>query len=670
MARLRYLLLALVPMSIGPIWAADPPPVVESDPRLHADGKGWRLDRARIVDASRPRVLLMGDSILSGYHKEVLRALDGKAYVDVWIHPYCQSEHFNRVAAEVLANGPYDVIHFNMGLHGWPEGRIKPGTFEPLTRSFVEVLRAKSPRARLIWANTTPVLLAGKPGREGKPGQEGMPGQLDPEINGTILEHNRMASNVMREMQVPESDFYGLLVDRLELARGDRFHWTPPAYTLLAEKVVEAVLAALAAESGAARRPLASHLASHLATTSDLGDRRDVTAEWTAADGGRLRLAATRRTGHAWVDLPAPAAGWDLATKATVEARITNVGSRPVTVQWWLVATHGWESVGDAATLPAAASRTFSGRLRETFPDGTPKLDPRRVGGLRVMLRDCDVGSAVEVSGIAATGTAAAYAPPAGRIDVPPVTDGPPAAGRRVRQRLGEDDAAEPSFLLSLPDDWRPQQNQKYPVIVEYPGNVFYAPGICYSTGQPEQCVIGYGMSQGRGAIWASLPFVARGQAEAVENGWGDPDATADFCVRAVERICDSFGGDRDRVVLTGFSRGAIACGYIGLRNDRIAGLWRAFHLCQHYDGDGWGGATPDTALERARRFRGAAVFQTDNPRDTLAPFTDAMRAPTEFAASGLGAHSCSMFLDDRDSTQRLRQWFDEVVGTVPGKDK
>lgn len=645
---LNILLLAVLTMTTASARAADPPAAVETDPRLHADGKGWRLDRARITDASRPRVLLMGDSILSGYHKEVLRALDGKAFVDVWIHPYCQSEHFNRVTADVLGNGPYDVIHFNMGLHGWPEGRIKPGTFEPLTRSFVEVLRAKSPRARLIWANTTPVLLEGKPSR------------LDPEINGTIIEHNRMASNVMREMQVPESDFYGLLVGRLDLARGDRFHWTAPASKLLADTVVETVLAALAAP------PAAVHggpLTSHIATAADLGERRDATAAWTDADG-RLTLTATRRTGHAWIDLPAPPAGWNLGTAATVEATITNTSNRPVTVQWWTVATHGWESIGDVATLAPAARRTFSCRLRETFPDGTPKLDPRRVGGLRVMLRDCDLGTAVEVSGIVATGTAAAFALPSGRIEPPPVTDGPPAAGRRVRLRLAGNDSAEPPLLLHLPEDWRPEDAARYPVIIEYPGNIFFTAG-CYSTGRPEQCVIGYGMSRGRGAIWASLPFVARGQAEAVENGWGGPDVTADFSVRAVERICDSFGGDRDRVVLTGFSRGAIACGFIGLRNDRIASLWRAFHLCQHYDGDGWGGATAETALERARRFRGTAVFQTDNPEDKLAPFTTAMRVPTEFAASGLGAHACSMFLDDRGSTRRLRRWFEQVVGTT-----
>ncbi len=214
--------------------AADPP--VETDPRLHSDGKGWKLNQAVIRDPRRPRVLLIGDSILSGYMNHVVRTLEGRAYVDAWVNPYCQSEYLNdKILPEVLAKGPYDVVHFNMGLHGWPEGRIKPGTFEPLTQGYVEVLRKQLPKAAIVWASSTPVLLEGDVKR------------LDPVINADIVEQNRMAARVMARMGVPVSDFYALLVDKLELARGgkDKFHWTPPAYRLLGEACVESVVQAL-----------------------------------------------------------------------------------------------------------------------------------------------------------------------------------------------------------------------------------------------------------------------------------------------------------------------------------------------------------------------------------------------------------------------------------------
>jgi predicted esterase len=158
------------------------------------------------------------------------------------------------------------------------------------------------------------------------------------------------------------------------------------------------------------------------------------------------------------------------------------------------------------------------------------------------------------------------------------------------------------------------------------------------------------------------MPFVDRTSHAIAENGWGDADDTASYCERVVDDVCGHFGGDRRNLILTGFSRGAIACGFIGLRNDRIAQLWKGFHLCQHYDGDGWNGATLEDALERAKRFRGSAVFHTDNPADRVRPVTEIMNVPTTFVDSGLAAHSIAMFLDDRESTQQLRRWFAELV--------
>jgi hypothetical protein len=229
----RGFLFALCALTAVTAVAADHP--VETDPRLHSDGNGWKLNQATIKDPRRPRVLLIGDSILSGYMQHAIHLLEGKAYVDAWVNPYCQSEHLNnKVLPEVLAKGPYDVVHFNMGLHGWQEGRIRPGTFEPLTRGYVEAIKKALPKARIIWASSTPVLLEGDAKR------------LDPVINENIVEQNRLAAKVMSELDVPVNDFYALLVDNLELARGgkDKFHWTPPAYKILGEKCAKAVLQA------------------------------------------------------------------------------------------------------------------------------------------------------------------------------------------------------------------------------------------------------------------------------------------------------------------------------------------------------------------------------------------------------------------------------------------
>ena len=229
-------LLALCVMSPSARGAKSDAPK-EADKRLHADGKGWRLSKADVKDPARPRVLLMGDSILNGYLKEVTAELDGKAYVDAWVNPYCQNSYrLHEMIAEVMATaGPYDVIHFNMGLHGWQKGRIPEGQFTPLTRKLVETFRKKAPKARLIWASSTPVTTKGKPV------------ELNPEINPVIVEHNRLAAEVMKEMDVPVNDLYAPLAGRLDLARGDQFHWTGPAYSILAKTIAASIVERLPA---------------------------------------------------------------------------------------------------------------------------------------------------------------------------------------------------------------------------------------------------------------------------------------------------------------------------------------------------------------------------------------------------------------------------------------
>lgn len=226
----RFLhLLALSALSLTTLQSAETAPPLEKDKRLHADGKSWKFNKAVITDPTRPRILLIGDSILGGYMNPVIDALNGKAYVDAWMHPHAQSENLNKILGEMLDNGPYDVVHFNMGLHGWQKGRIKEGTFEPLTQAFVEVIKTRLPQAKIIWASSTPVTVKGKPT------------ELDPEINPVIIEHNLMAAKVMGELHVPVNDFYAVLISKLELARGDQFHWKAEAYQMLGKMVVESV---------------------------------------------------------------------------------------------------------------------------------------------------------------------------------------------------------------------------------------------------------------------------------------------------------------------------------------------------------------------------------------------------------------------------------------------
>lgn len=208
---------------------------VETDKRLQSDGKGWRLQQAVRADPKRPRVLLIGDSILNGYLGRVTDRLGDAAYVDAWVNPYSQGSYrLDQMVAEVVDHGPYDVIHFNMGLHGWQKGRIPDGQFIPLTEKLVATLREHAPRSKLIWAASTPVTV------------KDHPEQIHPEIDPIIVEHNRMAAEVMGRHDIPVNDLHGLLRPHLKLARGDLFHWTGPGYDMMADVIAASIKKSLA----------------------------------------------------------------------------------------------------------------------------------------------------------------------------------------------------------------------------------------------------------------------------------------------------------------------------------------------------------------------------------------------------------------------------------------
>ena len=69
-------------------------------------------------------------------------------------------------------------------------------------------------------------------------------------------------------------------------------------------------------------------------------------------------------------------------------------------------------------------------------------------------------------------------------------------------------------------------------------------------------------------------------------------------------------------------------------------------------------------AVKRAARFRGRAIFQTDNDQKKYQPVMDATAPSVDWTwtNSKLGFHATAMFLDDRPSTEQVRQWFHNLV--------
>ena len=181
---------------------------------------------------------------------------------------------------------------------------------------------------------------------------------------------------------------------------------------------------------------------------------------------------------------------------------------------------------------------------------------------------------------------------------VPRTENGPPAAGRRVRQTAVEYAGTDVYHTVYLPDAWQ-ADGPPLPVIFEYTGNYFPASG---STGEVKDAALGYCLTGGQ-FIWVSLPYIkADGQQNEV-TWWGDTAATVNYAKVNVPRILEQFHADSRTVLLCGFSRGAIGVNYIGLHDDEVARLWTGFVSHDHFDGiRAWGRTDWGSPLEKYRR--------------------------------------------------------------------
>lgn len=242
-------------------------------------------------------------------------------------------------------------------------------------------------------------------------------------------------------------------------------------------------------------------------------------------------------------------------------------------------------------------------------------------------------------------------------LKTPAITDGKPAPGKRTRQFLKEYEGTGVFHALYLPADWKP--GKKLPLIVEFTGNKYRS-----SLGIVEESDLGYGLTAGKGAIWVCVPYVNRKEMQNQPTWWGDVDATVDYCKQTVKLVCEEYGGDSDNVFIAGFSRGAIACNFIGLHDDEIASLWRGFICHSHYDGVrkwGYAGSDRQAAAERLKRLgnRPQFISHENNVQATQDYLSKAYpKGNFTFLSIKGVSHTDTWVLRDVPERKQLRDWF------------
>jgi len=175
-------------------------------------------------ETNLPRVLLVGDSIARDYYPEVEKRFAGKAFVARLATSRFVADAVLLKEIELVLNGAkFDVIHFNNGMHCWQHSEAE---YRKALPKFIKTIRAHAPKAKLIWATTTPL-------RDGK----GVTYDTKAEYSDErIAARNALAAEVMAAQKIPTADLNAAVRGHSEF-HSDNVHFNTQGVQILAAQV-------------------------------------------------------------------------------------------------------------------------------------------------------------------------------------------------------------------------------------------------------------------------------------------------------------------------------------------------------------------------------------------------------------------------------------------------
>lgn len=171
-----------------------------------------------------PRVLLIGDSIVRDYYPEVEKRLSSKAFVARLSTSRFISDPVLLKEIELVLDGTkFNVIQFNNGMHGWQHTEAE---YRKAFPKFLKTIRACAPKARLIWATTTPL-------REGKGVTYDTNAQYSDE---RIAARNAIAAEIVTAQNIPTDDLNSAMRGHPEY-HSDNVHFNSQGIQIQAAQV-------------------------------------------------------------------------------------------------------------------------------------------------------------------------------------------------------------------------------------------------------------------------------------------------------------------------------------------------------------------------------------------------------------------------------------------------
>lgn len=178
-------------------------------------------------DATKPRVLLIGDSISAGYGEVINKLFGGEIYADGFRTSKALDNPYLLPSIELFLKQSTrcDMLHVNNGLHGW---HLDAQAYETHYRNFILGLKKLCPDVPIVLALTTPARV-----REDV-------SQLNPLRTPTINERNAIVQKLAKEFDLEVNDLHSVIIDHPEWYR-DGVHQVPEGYMALAEQVATVV---------------------------------------------------------------------------------------------------------------------------------------------------------------------------------------------------------------------------------------------------------------------------------------------------------------------------------------------------------------------------------------------------------------------------------------------
>src|SRR6266850_7282613 len=177
-------------------------------------------------ETNLPRVLLIGDSIARDYYPEVEKRLAGKAFVArLATSRFVSDPVLLREIEMVLDQERFDVVLFNNGMHGWQHSEAE---YQKAFPKLLKTIRSNAPKAKLIWATTTPL-------RDAK----GVTYDTKAEYSDErIAARNALAAELVAAQKIPIVDLNAAVLGHPEY-HSDNVHFNGQGVQVLAAQVYD-----------------------------------------------------------------------------------------------------------------------------------------------------------------------------------------------------------------------------------------------------------------------------------------------------------------------------------------------------------------------------------------------------------------------------------------------